>query len=238
MTVTDLLETFRRVELRTNRLVNGSAVDISGQALAQCRRISRAVENSKDGERSVFDGKIDGVFLKAAQANFLRTSTHHLKMSWVGQRTVKRTLYFQLEFFTKSGPLRFIPSHCLLKFRKCCRLENDRQAHCQPKRLLSLASTCSQGIPSRGFFSKSARRRSSSADCSGVSSSSKAPNFSQTISATACCSARGKCSICSRISVALMALIYSVDSLVQARFFRRVYSAFTFKRAALTLVFS
>ena len=51
-------------------------------------------------------------------------------------------------------------------------VENERKSHFQPKRLLRSASTCSQGIPARGFFSKSARRRSSSADCSGVKSGS------------------------------------------------------------------
>jgi hypothetical protein len=235
MTVTELLETVRRVELRTNRLVNVKAMQFSRQASAQFRWIPRAVENRKDGKGIVFDRKMDGVFPEAAQANFLRASTHPLKKFWIGQRTAERTFYFQLEFFAKSGPFRFISSHCLLKFRKCCGLENDWQAHCHPKRLLSLASTRSQGIPSRGFFSNSARRRSSSAACSGVSSSSKAPYFSQTFSATCCRSPGGKWPICSRISVAFMVLIYSVGSFVQARFFRRMDSALTFQHAALTL---
>src|SRR5256886_5018029 len=58
------------------------------------------------------------------------------------------------------------------KFSASRRLENERKAHFQPKRLLKSASTCSQGIPSWGFFSKSARRRSSSAACSAVRSGS------------------------------------------------------------------
>src|ERR1019366_3424763 len=237
MTVTELLESVRRVEVRTNRLVNGSAADFSRQASAQFRWIPCAVKNSQDSKRPVFDSKVDGVFLEAAQANLLCAATNSLKKFRIGQSTLERQFYLRLEFLAESGPLRFIPSHRLLKFRKCRRLENYRKTHCHPKRLLSLASTCSQGIPSWGFFSKSARRRSSSADCSGVSSSSKAPNFSQTISATACCSARGKCSICSRISVALMALIYSDGSSVQARFLCRVDLAFLFQPAIFTLVF-
>ena len=68
MTLTELLESVRRVEVRTNRLVNGSAGDFLGQAsAAQFRRIPGAVENSQDSKRPLFEGKVDGVFLKAAR---------------------------------------------------------------------------------------------------------------------------------------------------------------------------
>src|ERR1039458_409411 len=157
MTVTELLESVRRVEVRTNRLVNDTAGDALWQAPVQCRWIPRAVKNCQDRERPVFDGKIDGVFLEAPQANFLRAATNSLKKSGVGQRTLEHGFYLQLEFLAESGPLTFIPRNRLFKFKKCRWLKNHRQAHCHPKRLLSLASTCSQGIPSLGFFSKSAR---------------------------------------------------------------------------------
>jgi hypothetical protein len=50
--------------------------------------------------------------------------------------------------------------------------KSDITAHFRPKRLLSSALTCSHGIPSCGLASKSARRRASSAACSGVGSGS------------------------------------------------------------------
>jgi hypothetical protein len=58
--------------------------------------------------------------------------------------------------------------------------------HFQPKRFLSSVWTCSHGIPLCGLASKSARRRSSSAICSGVGSGSYP--FSWMLAQTRCAS--------------------------------------------------
>jgi hypothetical protein len=78
--------------------------------------------------------------------------------------------------------------------------------HFQPKRLLSSALTCSQGIPSCGLASKSARRRSSSAACSGVRSGSHPSSMmiSQKSCASLILSSCGRAFAASRISVAVM----------------------------------
>jgi len=216
MTLTELLEFVRRVELRKNRFMPGAAVNLSSNSPVEFGRISCAVKNGNDGKCLVLDGKIEGVFLKATEADFLRATAHPLKMPGIYQRALERRLHFQLKLVTEPRALRFIPGNRCLEFQMRSGLKNNRQAHRQPKRLLSSASICSQGIPWRGFFSNSARRRSSSAACSGVRSSAKPPYFSATFSATSCCSSGGSRSICLRISAALMRSIYPVDLLMQA----------------------
>jgi hypothetical protein len=182
-------------------------------------RIARGVEERKHSEHVILDCKVNGVFVESPETNLLRPATDSLKMTRIGQRTPKRNFHFQLKLAAKSRASRFIPGNRLLEFQTRLASEDDRKAHCQPKRLLRSASTCSQGIPSRGSLSNSARRRSSSAACSGVSAFSKSPYFSRTISATSSRSAKGNFSICSRISVALMAEIYPVDLTAQVGLF-------------------
>ena len=78
--------------------------------------------------------------------------------------------------------------------------------HFQPKRSLSSALTCSQGIPSCGLASNSARRRSSSAACSLVRSGSypSPATISQNSCASLILSSCGRAFAASRISVAVM----------------------------------
>jgi hypothetical protein len=210
MTTAELLETARRVEVRTNHLVKRASMWPSPQARLQFCRIARAVKNRDYRKCSV---QVDGVFLKTPQADSLGAASNFLAKSWMPECAFEGGFDFPFELFSKPGPLRFIPSDGFLEFRQGCRFESDRETHFQPKRLLRFASTCSQGMQSWGFFSKSARRRSSSADCSGVSS--KSPYFSKTFSASACCSSGDNSSICSRICAALMAAIYPAESLAQ-----------------------
>ncbi len=204
----EILKKIRQIELRTNRIVTEALAGISFQPSPQFRRIPRAVENRQNGENIIFDRKIDGVFLEPPQANSLCASAHSLKKFRICQRTLKRRFHFQLEFFAEAGTLVFIPSNCLVEFQTRSRFENDRQAHCQPKRWLRSASICSQGIPSRGFFSNSARRRSSSAVCSGVKSGSNPSSMRSSLSfrARSIRSSSGRVFAALNNSVALMEL--------------------------------
>lgn len=168
----EILKKIRQIEIRTNRIVTETLAGASLQAPFQHHRVARGVENREHGKHVVLDREVNGVFFEAAEANFSSTTTRALKTFRVGQRTFERELYLQFEFPTESGAFVFIPCNRFIKFQTRRRFENDRKAHCQPKRLLRSASTCSHGTPARGFFSKSARRRSSSAACSGVKSGS------------------------------------------------------------------
>jgi len=95
------------------------------------------------------------------------------------------------------------------------------------KRLSNSAKTCSAGMPPFGFFRSSSARRSSSAFCSGVSSSSESPNSKSMVSTSSRLSASGIRRSSSRISVLLMAAIYSFALSAQARFFRRFAKRFS-----------
>jgi hypothetical protein len=200
---------------------NPSERALSGQAAAghrpalrsfepplQFRRITRGVKNGELSKGIVFDREVDGVFLEASEANLLCASANPLKMTGSGHRPLESQPHLQFEFAPESGTLSFILSNGFFKLQTGSRLENDRQAHFQPKRLLRPASTCSQGIPSWGFFSKSARRRSSSAACSGVKSGSypSSTMISQKSCASLILSSCGSAFAALRISVALMTL--------------------------------
>lgn len=80
------------------------------------------------------------------------------------------------------------------------------------------AKTCSAGIPRPGFLSASSARRSSSAICSGVSSSSKSPNSISMVSIKSRRSVSGIRRSSSRISALLMPSIYADGSPMQAGF--------------------
>jgi|SRR5665213_2468269 len=96
------------------------------------------------------------------------------------------------------------------------------------------AKTCSAGIPRPGFFRASSARRSSSAICSGVSSSSNSVNSSKICWTVSRRSFSGIRRSSSRIPVALMAAIYSFDLFVQAEFFRRADSSFVIQHSTFS----
>jgi hypothetical protein len=204
----EILKKIRQIELRTNRIVTETLVCALLQPSLKFYRIARGVKNREHGKGIVFDREVNGVFLEPAQANFPGAPTNSLEKFRVGQCALERKLHFQFEFPTKSASLAFVPSNRFLKFQTRGRFEDDRKTHFHPKRLLMPASTCSQGIPSWGFFSKSARRRSSSAACSDVKSGSypSSTMISQKSCASLILSSCGSAFAALRISLALMAL--------------------------------
>jgi hypothetical protein len=154
----------RRVHTGLKPGVNESSLKTASfKPSLQFHRIARGVKNGEHGEGIILDREVDGVFLESSEANLLCASTNRLKMPRVGQCSFESQLHLQFEFAPESGTLSFIPSNGFFKLQTGSGFENDRKTHFQPKRLLRSASTCSQGIPSWGFFSKSAKRRSSSA---------------------------------------------------------------------------
>src|ERR1700744_2546356 len=91
-------------------------MNILQQAPVQFFRIPRAVKNGENGKRSIFNGKINGVFAKAAQADFLGAAADSLKKSRIGQCATQCRFYFQLKFFPEAWALRFVPNNGLIKF--------------------------------------------------------------------------------------------------------------------------
>jgi hypothetical protein len=178
----------------------------SSQPPPQLLWIARTMENRQNGESFVFDGEIDVVTGKPAQSNPASLPTNLWESFRIVLSTLQSTIYFQKKLPPQTWTLWFIPRSRLVIFSACKRFENEPETHFQPKRLLSSALTCSQGIPSCGLASKSARRRSSSVACSGVKSGSNPSStmMSQKSCASLILSSCGRAFAALRISVALM----------------------------------
>lgn len=219
----EALKTIPQSEIRTKRIAADPPAGFSFQPSAQFGGIARAVENRHDGKDVILDRKVNTVRLESFQPDFARASANLAKKFRLGLRPFNFLKDFLSKFLSQTRALIFIPNNGLEKFGFRFRLEEGIEIHHQPKRCRNSALTCSKGIPDRGFFSKSARRRSSSADCSGVKSGSyPLPVMSSHKPwAISIRSSSGSAFAAARISDALMALIYRVDPPAQAEFFGR-----------------
>jgi len=168
----EILKKIRQIELRTNRLVTETLAGISFQPSPQFLRIPRAVKDGNHGENVVLDCEVDAVSFESFQANFARSATHFAEKLWLKLRAVHCLQNFLCKFLSQARSFIFIPNNGLKEFGLRFRLKERVELHHQPKRCRISALTCSNGMPRRGFFSNSARRRSNSAACSGVKSGS------------------------------------------------------------------
>jgi len=169
----EIFEIVRQTKIRRSRIVTGTLASFSFQPSPQLGRVSRAVENRNDGKGVVFDGEINAVSFESFQTDFAGTATKFAKNLRLNERAIQCLKNFLSKFLSQAGAFIFIPRYGLKEFLLRRRLENSLEAHSQPKRCRISALTCSKGIPSWGFFSNSARRRSSSAINSGDSSGSR-----------------------------------------------------------------
>lgn len=190
----------------------------SFQPLFQIRRIPRPVENRQHRECIVPDGKVNGVSFESFQSNLPCPATHLAKSRGLVLSLLQGLINLLGKSFSQPRPFLLVPGNRGCEFRPCGWLKNKNLAPHQPKRCRISALICSKGIPARGSFSKSASRWSNSVACSGVNSTSTPPSPAQTFSAMSYCSAGGNRRICSKISDALMSLIYRVKASVQAAF--------------------
>lgn len=208
----------RQIELRPNRLVKHLPVDGSLQTAAQSRWIPRAVPdcNHLDFGVNFVDCEIDLVrpAENAGPASF-EPSIRKLKRRRRNRRNYH--IHFKDESNSESSGLVFIPFHRLLKFKRGLGAVDDPKTH--SLYLASVSSrSFSQGVPRPGFFSASSARRSSSAFCSAVSSSSKGPNSNPMVATSSRLSASGIRRISSRISALLTARLYRATLPAQAGF--------------------
>ena len=199
----------RRLSLRANTLL---------QPPAQFRRIPRAVP---DGQHFDFlvrctDGKIDRVGPRRRHFGSVRQPSGKLKSIWVLRESFQKRPQRIIESQANTGLPTLIPVNCLVPLPLGLRLGNDPECHFLARsRFLISAETSSIGVPRPGCVSASSARRSSSAICSGVSSSSNLPRSD---SKTSRCSSNGSLSICSNTWAALMATIYSFEPRAQTAF--------------------
>jgi len=216
----EILKKIRLLELRTNGIVNETLVGKLPYSPKQLIRISCPMPDSQDFDVTM--GSID------CEVYRIRPWRRHFGL--VGQpRRQKKTLRIFGQTLQKDSKsvvesqsntlvAIFVPTDGLVPVPFCVRIRNDLKRHFLAKRRWISAETSSMGVPRPGFLNASSARRSSSAICSSVRSSSKSPNSCHTKSAISCCSASGKLRICSRISALLMPLIYRTGGLAQARF--------------------
>jgi hypothetical protein len=203
----EILKKIRQIELGTNRIVTETLAGFSFQPSPQFRRIPRPMPNGNDFNLAVFDvnREINRIRPRFGQLGFVRQSCRQPKPIGVARQRLEKGLKFVIKSPTHTGFLRFIPIHGLIPFPFGFGFRDDFERHfLASRRFLISAETSSIGVPRPGCLSASSARRSSSAICSGVSSSSK--YSSRTFAATSYCSASGKRWICSRICVALMEL--------------------------------
>jgi hypothetical protein len=206
MIVSEVPEIIRQNKVPTYFIAARTHGGFSSQPSPKLLRIPRTVKNRQDGECFVFNGEVNVVPRKPSQSNLSSLTTDLWKLFRIGLRAVQRVLDLSGKLTPQTWPLFFIPNNGLNKFETCWRFENAQPVHFQPNRLLRSALTCSQGIPACGLASKSARRRSSSAACSGVRSGSypSSTMISQKSCASLILSSFGRAFAASRISVALM----------------------------------
>jgi hypothetical protein len=197
----EILKKIRQIEIRTNRIVTEALAGFSLQPSSQFGGVARAVKNCNDGKDVIFEGEINAVSLESFQMDFAGTATNLAKNLRLNEGAFQRLINFPGEFLSQTGGFIFIPRYGLKEFLLCGRLENELKTLSQPKRCRISAFTCSQGIPSPGFFSNSASRRSSSAINSGDSSGARSSKRTSAISRRS--SGRNLRAL-AKISVALM----------------------------------
>jgi hypothetical protein len=213
----EILKKIRQIELRTNRIVTETLAGTSLQPPQQLRRISRTVKNGDHIDAIWFNRIINAVFAKSFKSDLMSQTRDEAKSFGGFQNLQQCCIDVNSEFLSQSSTLIFIPSCRIFKLKAGKRREDDRACHALRDFKRSWSSTCtiSHGIPRSGCCRNSSVRRSSSAICSDVSSSSKR---SRNCSKTSRCSATGSFSICSNTWAALIAEIYSFQLVVQAGF--------------------
>ena len=205
-----ILKSIRQIELRTNQIANETLCLCSLQSSPESSRALAAVPNCNDFDLAVFraDGEKHGV-RPAKDFRFSRQTTNQWKSFRLRGQGLEHGMDFSVETLADTRFLFIIPLHRLVPLSFRCGLGDDAERHfLARKRSLISAKTCSEGFPRPGCFKDSSALRTSSAICAADNSSS--PHSLRTRSAISRCSGAGKRRICSRISVALMALKYRV----------------------------
>ena len=213
----EILKKIRQIEIRTSRIVTATLAGFSFQPSPQFRRIPRTMKNRSHIDGIQFNRIVNAVFVKSFESHFVSVGRGEAKSFGRFQNLLESGVDFHSEFLTQAGTLRFIPRCRIFKFQTGKGRKNDRALHALRllRRSWSSACTVSHGMPRSGCCRSSSARRSNSASCSGVGSSS---NFSRRCSKTSRCSSNGSFSTCSMTWAALMAAIYSFASHAQAEF--------------------
>ena len=197
------------------------------QSPLQLGRISRTVPDGEHGHlpMGLINNEKNRVRPRRRHHCFSNKTCSKTKSLRVATQCLQESPKFVIKSKTDARFAFLIPIHSLIPVPRGFGFRNDFERHFLASRRLRMsAETSSIGVPRPGLLSASSARRSSSAICSGVRSSSKSPNSAQIRSTSSCCSFGDKRLICSRISVALMVLIYQKPTPQQATSRRKAFT--------------
>ena len=196
----EILKKIRPIGPRTNGHLN--AFRSSTQTMAKLCWISCPMPNRDDLDLAMrfVHRKIDRV-RPTTNVGFVALAPHFQKPKRLQGNRRNHSVYGKYKPDSKPFRLVLVPSDRFPEFECSFGIVNDAKAHFLY--LSSISSrNCPQGTPRPGFLSASSARRSSSAICSGVNSSSS--HSLRICSAISRRSRAGKRRSCSIISVALM----------------------------------
>jgi len=200
----EILKKIRQIEIRTNRIAIRKIVSGSFQPLAQLHRITRTMKDRNDANKVLLNSKKDTVLLENVDSGPTDFFANCFKSFRICKDALKSRMNLSFKAVAQSSLLRFIPDDRIFKFKPRLRIKNYFAGHERDLiRSFNSARTVSHGIPLEELRRNSSPRRSNSAICSGVSSSSNLP---RNCSNTSRWSATGSLSICSRTWAALMLL--------------------------------
>jgi hypothetical protein len=213
----EILKKIRQIELRTNRIVAKPLADSSLQPSAQFGWIPGTVKYRDNADELSFNAEIDAVTIKSHNFRFVNSPARKLKSIRILKNSKESGMNCRLESVTQSGLLPVVPQYGIFKFESGLEFKDYFAGHARrcARRSLSSARTFSQVTPNSGWRrSFSARASSFSANSGGISSA----NTSCIRCNTSNCSSKGRRRNCSRISVALMPAIYTLERPTQAGF--------------------
>jgi hypothetical protein len=215
----EILKKIRQIELRTKRIVTAPLASFSFQPSPQFRRIPRAMPDGADNHFGslAFDHEEYGIRPRIWHFGFLGQPTGEGKSFRVLANRFEKTLQLFGESLADSRLVLVVKNNRVGEFPFRFLFDDHPKTHRLARNRFSMsATTSSSGRQSSGCASARSARRSSSAICSGVSSSS---NLSRSCSKTSRCSSNGSWSSCSKTWawLALMPLIYSVGRSAQLK---------------------
>ena len=203
-----------------NSLVSATLAGVSFQPPAQFGRISSSMPNGQNFNLAIFPVN--------NEVNGMRPGCRHFCLSNPAQvgpeplRILDQRMQERPQCVIKPEACArgafFIPNHSVMPFLFGYGFRKDLKRHFTArKRFLISAETSSMGVPRPGLASASSARRSSSAICSGERSSSAVPNSNSMVSKSSRRADAGIRRSSSRISFALMDLIYPVTGAMQMK---------------------
>lgn len=178
----------------------------SPESPAKRRGIPRSMPDGEHFDLAMLPvyGEVNRVRPRSWHPGLSRQPCGQREALWVMSQGLQESPVLVVESQTHARFALLVPVNGLIPLALGRAFGNDGERHFRARsRCLISAETCSTGVPRPGLASASSALRSSSATCSGVSSSSKPPNSLSMVSTNSRRSASGIRRNSSRISAVL-----------------------------------